>query len=156
MRLYPEFTESLLINIGADQLIDRIRKATASAPPGNPTPATQEKIYFTGIVSPENFTISLRRNRPNMFGPMVQGKVEPTAEGCLVFLEYKFYPATRAYLTFWSIFVLTIGITGALTSHPGWSLAISITGLALIHWIARKNFTIHLEKLRIVIMQFLT
>lgn len=154
MNLFPGQSESLLVSIDAATVVRRLRHVTLEDPPGS-KPAPPDQVIFSGTVRDNGFLIYLRRNRPNSFQPRIRGKIEPTANGCLLFLDYQLPGVTRVYLVSWTAFVLFGGLVHGIVYHRVWSPLIGLVLTAIILWIAHTNFMIHLKRTREVLSQTL-
>jgi hypothetical protein len=63
--------------------------------------------YFNGRIQETRFLISRKIKSPENFLPLIKGRVEPTRNGSILFLEYSLFFSTRIFLGFWTL--LTLG-----------------------------------------------
>ena len=110
---------------------------------------------LAGWIKDDRFQLILRQRRPNSFMPMVEGRVDPTSTGCLIFLRYKLMPITRMYLVLWTIIALGSGLFLAIFYARFLISLASLGTVMLIHGIAWANFKIHHKPLRDVIFKVL-
>ncbi|WP_143155901.1 hypothetical protein [Cyclobacterium lianum] len=82
----------------------------------------EESILFNGDLKSNQFTISKKIDKADSFLPLIKGKVSPLAKGCLISLDYSFFPATVFFLSFWGVvsFLLTVLF---LAVFQDWKLA---------------------------------
>lgn len=151
--LLPSYRETLVVGLPWEDVIAKISNVTTSLKliqDGN------EKFVFTGWVKEDRFRISLKIRRPNNFIPTVTGRIDPTSSGCLIYTEYRLFPVTRMYLTFWCLFTL---ITGIIVSRQYQNLIYIAIALALagfIYWIVWANFKLQLRFTREALMKILS
>ena len=111
---------------------------------------------LAGWIKEDRFQLIICQRRPNSFAPVVEGKIDPTSTGCLIFLEYRLMPMTRMYLVLWTIIALISGIVLAIY-YANFILGLAALGIiALIHAIAWGNFNIHWKPLHDVIFKVLS
>jgi hypothetical protein len=55
---------------------------------------------FNGTVSMSSFRISMRLKASNSFIPELRGEIEPTRNGCLIFIKYRLMPSSAFFLLF--------------------------------------------------------
>jgi hypothetical protein len=116
----------------------------------------EQKLFFNGWVRETRFRLSLRQRRFNNYLPLVIGQIESTSTGCIVFIDYKLFPATRLFVTLWTILiVLGATVTWFQTSNlwflPGGGLVLTI-----IHLIVWANFRLQLKPTLTTIHDLLT
>lgn len=146
--LFPVDEETLVVTHEWDAIISRIEDEVSK-------PALIGTNPLTGWVKEDEFQLALRIRRVQFFMPLVNGKIDPTSKGSLVFLRYTMFPATRFFLLFWSIVLPLIGLAMSLTSgnwlyFPGFLLMV-----AFIYAVAWSNFKLHLGTTRRLLYQLL-
>ena len=150
INLLPQESETLIVSHDWDLVLQRLEQAsTFNVMEGERVPV------LTGWVKEDRFQLMLRQRRPNAFMPIVEGRIDPTSTGCLLFLDYKLMPMTRMYLILWSIIVV---ISGVLLSFYYRNLLVGLASagiIALINAIAWANFKIHRKPLHEVIFKLL-
>jgi hypothetical protein len=101
---------------------------------------------FNGFFKKNEFRIYKAIKAPQNFMPLVIGKIEPTSQGCIVFLRYKLFLMTRVFLVFWiSICLFFAFLFLFYYNHPSLSALSFILGL-LNYVIAVAGFRMHLKK----------
>jgi hypothetical protein len=150
-QILPQKNETLIVAHDWDVVLERLSAVT-----------TDQVNYegrtlkiLAGWIKDDRFQLLIRQRRPNSFMPLVEGKIEPTSTGCLIFLQYRLMPITRMYLVLWTIIALISGAFLA-TYYRNLLLALaSVAIIALIHGIAWANFKIHVKPLHDVIFKVL-
>jgi hypothetical protein len=110
---------------------------------------------LTGWTRDNRFQLTIRLRRQQMFMPVIDGSVEATSKGSLIFLAYSLFPATRLLLTFWTLILPLVGI---FTSHQYknyWILAGCLGFATVIHLIAWANFRLHIKRTREMLHELL-
>ncbi len=131
MRLWPTESETLVMAVSADQTLKLLRNATQlSAAPKSAVVAHREERFFNGKIDRQSFYLSRKVSRPNNFLPLIVGSIDPTSHGCLVFIHYRLFTATRLFLIFWSVvsagFAAYLAIYEQLYGYAAFSLIIGI------------------------------
>lgn len=151
IKLLPQETETLIVSHDWDVVLQRLENAsTFDALAGGKGLAP-----LTGWVKEDRFQLMLRQRRPNGFMPMVEGRIDPTSTGCLLFLNYKLMPMTRMYLVLW---ISIVFISGILLSvyYDNIFIGLAAAGIiAFMNLIAWANFKIHRKPLHEVIFRLL-
>lgn len=109
MRGWPTAQETLVSSLSAAEVTRRLRAATL--PPVHRSVAwpVDSPVYFNGQVTENTFHLSQKVTRPNNFLPFITGTIEPTSQGCLLFVRYRLFTMTVAFLAFWGIITLGFG-----------------------------------------------
>lgn len=151
--ILPHFQETVISTQPSEYVISKIDAATSSKlllqTQHDPT------YLFTGWVREGRFRISLKINRPNNYLPLVIGNVEPTSNGCIIFLSYRLFPTTKMFLIFWNLFVLIVGITAGYRYQTLLYGVLGILLVVFIQWIAWSNFNLQLKKTRELLINIL-
>lgn len=148
----PHEHETLIV--GHDWDVVLLRLDEASSPEiieegRTPTP-------LTGWIKDDRFQFMLRQRRPNSFTPVIEGKIDPTSSGCIIFLHYKLMPVTRMYLILWTSIVLLSSLI-LLFHYRNITWGLGALGIImLIHGIAWANFKLHKKPLHDLIFKVLS
>jgi len=151
IQLLPQKKETLIVAHDWDVVLQRLLEVTTD----EVNYAGRTPKVLAGWIKDDRFQLLIRQRRMNSFMPVVDGKIDPTSTGCLIFLQYRLMPATRMYLILWTIITLASGIFLAiyyLNILPGLA---SVGIIALIHAIAWANFRIHWRPLHDIIFKVL-
>ncbi|MGB3183158.1 MAG: hypothetical protein WBB45_17325 [Cyclobacteriaceae bacterium] len=103
MRILPQFTEMLILPYSEKEVRRRLYGVVYPLSHHQPMAAGKEDsdFIFNGQVKKERFSISRRVRHSNSFLPLVNGKVEETRSGSIVYLSFSLFPSTKAFLWFW-------------------------------------------------------
>jgi hypothetical protein len=151
INLLPHTTETLIVVHDWDVVIERLSDVTVSQ--------VTERISaktLAGWVKDDRFQLMIRQRRPNSFMPVVEGRIDPISNGCLIFLHYRLMPMTRMYLILWTIIAFLSGVFLSLYYGNFLLLLAAVAIIGLIHSIAWANFKIHHKPLHDVIFKILS
>ncbi|MGB3780440.1 MAG: hypothetical protein WA960_18900 [Tunicatimonas sp.] len=139
MRGWPSAQETLVLSLSAAEVTRRLRAATQSADQRTEE-SPSSSIVFNGQVTDNSFRLSQKITRPNNFLPFVSGVTEPTSQGCLLFVRYRLFTMTIAFLVFWGIITLGFAFFLAHYEHLYHYAALS-AGVGIINYVvALLNF----------------
>jgi hypothetical protein len=150
-QLLPQKKETMIVAHDWDVVLQRLMEVTTDQ--ANYAGRTPKKL--AGWIKDDRFQLLMRQRRMNSFMPVVEGKIDPTSTGCLIFLHYRLMPATRMYLILWTIITFVSGIFLTIYYVNMLLGLASVAIIALIHWIAWANFRIHWRPLHDVIFEVL-
>ena len=151
INILPQETETLIVSHDWDVVLQRLEDASTFSA----TAGLKGTALLTGWVKEDRFQLMLRQRRPNGFMPIVEGRIDPTSTGCLLFLDYKLMPMTRMYLVLWSSIVFLSGIFLSFYYHTILSVMAAVGIIMFMHAIAWANFKIHRKPLHEVIFRIL-
>ena len=110
---------------------------------------------FYGYVYDTHFQIALRNMRLMSFNPLVQGKIESTHSGCIVFLDFRLFILSRILLLFWTGFIIVAAIGITFVKGDLWFLLYASILLGLMHGIAWANFRLQIHPTKSAIFKLL-
>jgi hypothetical protein len=146
----PAYHETLVLPLTVAEVFERLSAATSSQG------ESERQIIFNGWVKEDRFRVSIRQRRPSNYIPLVTGQVEFTSRGCIIFTDYKLFPAVRLFVTFWSLLIVIGSIViGFQYSNVIYTL-VGLGILALILWIVWSNFKLQVTPTRKVLLDTLT
>jgi hypothetical protein len=151
INFFPFNNETLVVAREWPDVLDRLSNATMSLNSNQIKPTA----VFYGWIKADRFRFSLKTRRPNSFVPLIIGTIEPTSTGCILFLEYRFFPVTRMYLIFWSLFIILAGIVIAHQYHKIYMSILALVLALLINWIAWANFNLQKDLSRKALLKIL-
>jgi hypothetical protein len=143
MNLLPKKTITFVTSLSAEEVNSRLATITAHSIDWEQPNRIDPSKKFYGYVFNNHFQIALRNMRMFSFNPLVQGKIEKTGNGCIVFLSLELFILTRVLLWFWSFFMICASFF--LLQLPMYWLAGNVIALLLMHLIARANFKQHIQ-----------
>lgn len=100
---------------------------------------------LTGWVKDSEFQLTIQLRRQHLFMPVVNGSVEKTSKGVIVFLRYTLFPGTRLLLFFWTCVMLIAGGFMSYRYSNYWIIAGCVAFLGILHGIAWANFNLHVK-----------
>lgn len=156
MRVWPTDRETLVLPVSAREVTERLRTATQPPPKRDVLFTPYQADYlFNGRVSEQTFQLSRKITRPNNFLPLVDGAIEATSQGCLVFVRYRLFTATIIFLTFWSVmttgFAVYLAMHEQLYHYAALSLGVGIINYAVAVLNFRKQVVISRRVIREVL-----
>lgn len=140
MRAWPGAQETLVSSLTAAEVTRRLRAATLPSDQRTVVPSAAPLATFNGQVTKESFRLSQKVTRPNNFLPFVTGVIEPTSQGCLLFVRYRLFTMTAAFLVFWWIVTLSFGFYLAHYEQLYHYAALSVGVGAVNYVVALLNF----------------
>lgn len=151
--ILPHFQETVISTQPSEFVISKIDAATSTKlllqNQNDPT------YFFIGWVREGRFRISLKINRPNNYLPLVIGNIEPTSNGCIVFLSYRLFPTTKMFLVFWDLFVLIVSIIAVYQYQTFLYGVLGVLLVVFIQWVAWSNFNLQLKRTRELLINIL-
>ncbi len=140
MRGWPTAQETLVSSLSAVEVTRRLRAATLASDPRSAVSPTASTAVFNGQVAKDSFRLSQKITRPNNFLPFISGVIEPTSQGCLLFVRYRLFTMTTAFLVFWWAVTLSFAFYLAHYERLYHYAALS-AGVGLINYaVALLNF----------------
>ncbi|MGB3852157.1 MAG: hypothetical protein WA958_19490 [Tunicatimonas sp.] len=115
MRGWPSAQETLVSSLSAAEVVRRLRATTNAGTRRDAASPARSTFVFNGQVDSESFRLSQKITRPNNFLPLISGTIEPTSQGCLLFVRYQLFTMTAAFLVFW--WVVTLGFAYFLVHY---------------------------------------
>ena len=105
----------------------------------------EHPFLFNGWVKKDKFSISLKVARPQNFLPVMNGNIEETSAGSIIFVKYRLFPTSTAFLLFWSVITLLMAVFFGYIGRyvfAGISIALGISNYA----VAVANFKIQVRR----------
>ena len=141
MRVWPNEQETLVLPLSAREVTRRLRQVTQpSVAQEGPLQTDPSTFLFNGQVEKHSFRLSQKIARPNNFLPFIIGTLEPTSQGCLLFVQYRLFTMTLAFLVFWLVVSFGFGWYLAWYERLYHYAALSV-GVGLVNYmVALLNF----------------
>jgi hypothetical protein len=109
--LFPLSRETIVSSYDAEELYHRLWSVTQPTEDKAWMPDVEEDaLLFNGKVKKGSFRLSRKVKRANNFLPLIQGRVESTSIGSIVFIRYRFFLWTMSFLIFWSVLTLLFAL----------------------------------------------
>lgn len=147
--LFPNDSETI---VKTDRLEDVLHKIAAEIE--SPFKGLRSE-NLTGWVRDNDFQLTIQLRRHHLFMPVVDGSVEKTSKGVIVFLRYTLFPATRVLLTFWTFILPVAGAFISFRYENYWILAGALALIAVVHGVAWANFKLHVKTTQKVLHRIL-
>lgn len=140
MRVWPTAQETLVLSSSAGEVNRRLRAATLASDQRAVVLPSSPAVIFNGQVTKTSFRLSQKVTRPNNFLPFISGVIEPTSHGCLLFVRYRLFTMTIAFLVFW--WIITLGFAFFLAHYENqYHYAALSAGVGAINYVvALLNF----------------
>lgn len=111
MYLLPIARETWVLPYDEEETFKKLWKVSKPVKAEDSIPDVPEHHFlFNGWVRKNRFKLSRRNIRPDNFLPIIDGIIEGTSKGSIVFLRYRMFFATIAFLVFWSIVTMLIAL----------------------------------------------
>jgi lipopolysaccharide export LptBFGC system permease protein LptF len=125
----------------AEEVYNRLLNITSN----ELTSAQDRTILFSGFVKEDRFRISVKISRPNTYLTLIKGRIESTSSGCLIFLNYQLFPATKLFLTFGVLLTCFLAICVGFQYSSFWYGLAGLGVVIFIYLITWSNFKIQLK-----------
>lgn len=107
MLWWPYKRETIVSSLSEKELMTRLDLITS--PPVRSKKYLDQKASFIGTLDKNHFRISPKVNAPENFLPIIEGTIDTTSMGCIIFLKFKLFFSSMMFLTFWSGITLLVG-----------------------------------------------
>jgi len=142
MKLIPFERETMVLTATATQLGSLLKEVTQTD-----SEETDKKV-FAGVIKGDHFAFSLKVSKPQSFIPQVVGTIHSTSSGCLLFLQYRFFPSTNFFLAFWCVASLLLAFLFFGLAKNSLYAGLSLLACLVNYVIAMANFGVHLKETR--------
>ncbi|MDF2156687.1 hypothetical protein [Algoriphagus sp. CAU 1675] len=106
MNLLPFHSETLVSALSKAEVLEQLNKQTREVDFLDKRSQYDQAVLFNGMVGKHGFRISKVVQKGDSFLPLILGKVEDTARGSILFLQYRLFPGALFFIVFWSIVLL--------------------------------------------------
>ena len=117
MNIFPNHSEILVSSFSCEEVARKIAAVTKKVNYLDYAEYSVENYQFNGEVDKNRFRLSLVIKRADSFLPLINGKIEPTRSGCILFLKYTLFPSSILFLAFWSAVTLLAALFLALNNN---------------------------------------
>ncbi len=139
----PSLTETVVLPHSAPEVVRRLEKGMSEQ-------------LLEGILDNQKFRITAKVFRPTQFQPVINGTIEGTSRGSIIFLRYQLLPSTRLYLLFYSFIFITAATATSMAERNVLYTAGGILMTMVIRWIALSNLKLQREPARKILLQQLS
>lgn len=113
-----------------EEVLGQLRAVTREANFLDAGSQSVDAANFNGLVGKEKFRISRVIRRGETFLPLIEGKVEETPRGSIIFLTYRLFPVALFFLIFWSVVLVSFAAFYGLVM-VNWQNALGCSLLAI-------------------------
>ncbi|EPR71509.1 hypothetical protein [Cyclobacterium qasimii] len=135
VKLVPDYSEAFVSTLRSKEVIDRLELITKSVDYLDETRflPSSKTVFFNGKIGENSFRISKIIDKADSFLPLIKGEISPLPKGCLVSLNYSFFPGASFFLGFWAI--VSFGLTVLFLSVvQDWKLALLCFSVGLANY----------------------
>lgn len=142
----PVHNKVVVLPCSASMVSFQLRKYTIkpSEHPVNRHQQVGDKL-FSGTITEEAFTLSKIIKSPNVFIPVVKGKIEATRTGSVVFLNFNMLKSPIMLLVFWTILCFLMAVFFFFVQDMPYYAVFSLFFVFFNYTIAIVNFNKEVE-----------
>ena len=119
MNPFPNHSEVLVSSLSKKEVEGKFSTVTQDINFLDYEQRLQKGFKFNGKVGGDSFRLSLVVDKPDSFLPLIQGKIEATPKGCILFLQYRLFPSSAFFLGFWTVVTLSLAVFfGFVSQNP--------------------------------------
>lgn len=155
MRLWPIHSETLVSALSKEEVLAQLNRVTGEEDYLDPRSRPVKPKLFNGIVGKNGFRISKVVRRADTFLPIIQGKIESTPRGSILFISYKLFPGSLSFLLFWSVMLAGFTIYYLLFAPNMLYAFICLTLGVINHGLAMYFFDRQVKRSREVFFQLI-
>lgn len=132
MNLIPRQSETVISPLTPAMVSRRLDSLTAS--PSLRSNRFDKNKLFQGKIGNFSFVLSRKVTQPNNFIPLVNGTIESTSKGSIIFIKYSLFRSSMLFLVFAMGIALIIGLIFILTKST-WLYSITSFALGLASYL---------------------
>lgn len=136
MTIIPYKTETVVSTLPANEVLLRLHLATMPA-------EKREKgsgAVFQGLIADDHFRISQNLRHPNNFVPLIEGTLDETSHGSIIYIKYKLFFSSVMFLVFWTFITIGAGAFLIFVNSNIWYAALAFGLGGLNYLIVILNF----------------
>ncbi len=161
MQLWPAKSEILISHLPPREIFRRLHLAVKptnyqSFKNKSLDPGPEEIFLFNGKVSNTGFAISQVVQKPDNFLPLIQGKVEGTSMGSLVYIKYSLFASVKFFLGFWFMLMIIFSMIAYAEHENMLTVSFPIIVLLASFWVILSRFNAAYEKSRKQLVRLIT
>jgi hypothetical protein len=139
LNLLPYDSETLVSILSKEEVLGHLNRVTREVNFLDQRTQGKKDVIFNGIIGKNGFRISKVIKRADTFLPLILGKIEGTARGSILFINYRLFPGAMFFLVFWSIILLTFAVTYSFFI-PNYGYALLCVMLAIVNYVVAMYF----------------
>lgn len=156
MNIFPTYSEVLVSSLTCEEVARKIGAVTKKVDYLDVTVKKEKKHQFNGEVDDKHFSLSLIINQADSFLPLMNGKIESTKNGCILFLNYSLFPSSIFFLVFWGVVTFFLALFFILHEKQWLHALISILAGAGNFVFAWSYFKTKLKQSQMIFHQMLS
>lgn len=133
MIFIPSKNETLVLPFDHPTVLHKLMKNIDSV-------GDQRLMVFNGWIKTNTFKITQKIKRPDNFIPVVDGLIESSTKGSIIFLRYRLLFSTKMFLIFWSVLLLLLAIFFGVEKDSYYYAAIALLVGVVNYLIVYMNF----------------
>lgn len=135
MKLFPCQSSVFVSGYTADEIAHKLEAAIKPAKIKEdvfsehwllPARSLEQNYPFRGAIQEAGFRISRKVTYPESFMPVIDGKIESTSKGCILFIDYNLLKGTRFFMSVSLVFALFLGMFFLLAERNLWYFLASL------------------------------
>lgn len=150
MLIWPYQTRTLVLSSPAHTAMKKLRETVNTVEKAKYNPKLvsfiRDEYNFNGWVEDNKFRISKRISHPDNFLPIIEGHIEATSSGSIVFLSFKMFFSALLMLMFWTIISLLLAIFFLFIYHEPIYASIALAVGLIQYTVALLNFNRQVAK----------
>jgi len=141
------YSETLVSPLSVDEVLYILNSCTKELQDTKQHNETKipDLYRFTGYIKGNRFQVSQLIKYPQNFIPKIEGKVEGTNKGSLIYLKFSLFRGTLFLLYLWIIGCVLMSLTFLFLNYKPLIVIISTICLVFNYLIAVANFSLHLK-----------
>lgn len=117
MPVFPNHTEILVSSLSKSEVLNRLEAVTRDPNFLAYEAGQNQGYFFNGTLQKSGFSISQVIHKADSFLPLIQGKIEDTPSGSILFLNYSLFPGSIFFLAFWSVVTILLALFFGFIAH---------------------------------------
>lgn len=150
--ILPLRKETYVTSIKSDNLIEIISGATGK---NRSDISDNGDMLFLGNVKENSFQITRRLDRPENFIPQINGDIESSSTGSIMFLRYTLQFSSKMFVVFWTVTTLMFALFLWFIQTNMKLGLVSLGALVFNILVTHVNFDRQFKKSRKVLMDLL-
>ncbi len=157
--LLPERNITMVLPFPSQRVLQAIEQKTH--PAGVTVPAglrPDRRYWFRGNIAQDAFVLAPAQELFHSYNPIINGKIETTSSGSILFLKYQLFKNTRFFLITWTVLTLFFTLLFSF-GIPRMNLALISATLLIVNYLVafasfQKQVKLAQEKFNLLFEQF--
>ena len=140
MNILPGHTEIIVSALQPHEITETLKKAVEPEPRNRIYHRFSDQFPFTGAVLPGEFRIIPFNEGSDYFVPRIIGRIEPSGNGSMIFMEFRMAKLTRLTLIFFIVVSILILVFFLLYRHRVYIGVTAFIAGIINYVLALRNF----------------